>query len=479
MKKSFLNATRRTVAALMLCAFFLSNSASVYADNEPLEDTTQDESSPTVQDSNPTENSYEPSEEDNSNVEIQDINKGDQSYSNTNSLNTSDENSISFSLTEDDDSDLTTPINDNELADDSLDENKTINNYEELNVGEILGSSESDENDSHTWSKWESNDNGTHTRKCQDKDCNATDTQSCNFENVVSEDGAIQIICKDCKYVKDEWNAAPTIANVSPDKDEFESDFYAPITVSAQIVCEDIVKSYGLTESSSNTEIEDAYKAGLSVQLIVEELTSDKAISIDADVTSGDGVVTYTWNVPENSDAVGVYYVIGGIIATNIDKNLTTTYTLNYNVYIPDPDEEHQRAKFTITGKNDFEYEVSDGTENWYSNQGDNDDTLTVHISGESYGNALLTIDSFTELTAGNEISFEPSAVINREYKVEYYKKFWIFTFPRSRNEITYDYEYKLPTDEENKRVLLVIQKTGKTPDIYPRKNGIISKKPL
>ncbi len=39
--------------------------------------------------------------------------------------------------------------------------------------------------------------------------------------------------------------------------------------------------------------------------------------------------------------------------------------------------------------------------------------------------------------------------------------------------------EYTLPLEEENKRVLVVIKKTAKTADIYPRKNGIIKKKPL
>ena len=39
--------------------------------------------------------------------------------------------------------------------------------------------------------------------------------------------------------------------------------------------------------------------------------------------------------------------------------------------------------------------------------------------------------------------------------------------------------EYSLPIKENNKRVLVIVKKTGKTPDIYPRKNGLIEKKPL
>ena len=39
--------------------------------------------------------------------------------------------------------------------------------------------------------------------------------------------------------------------------------------------------------------------------------------------------------------------------------------------------------------------------------------------------------------------------------------------------------EYYLPLENSPKRVLLVFKKVKDTPDIYPRKNGIISKKPL
>lgn len=39
--------------------------------------------------------------------------------------------------------------------------------------------------------------------------------------------------------------------------------------------------------------------------------------------------------------------------------------------------------------------------------------------------------------------------------------------------------EYSLPIEEENKRVLLIIQKKKEVSNIYPRKNGLITKKPL
>ncbi|MBQ3641956.1 16S rRNA (guanine(527)-N(7))-methyltransferase RsmG [bacterium] len=39
--------------------------------------------------------------------------------------------------------------------------------------------------------------------------------------------------------------------------------------------------------------------------------------------------------------------------------------------------------------------------------------------------------------------------------------------------------DYQLPLKNEQKRTLVIIKKEGKTPDIYPRKNGIINKKPL
>ncbi len=39
--------------------------------------------------------------------------------------------------------------------------------------------------------------------------------------------------------------------------------------------------------------------------------------------------------------------------------------------------------------------------------------------------------------------------------------------------------EYKLPINNENKRVLIVIQKEKETANIYPRQNGLIKKKPL
>lgn len=47
------------------------------------------------------------------------------------------------------------------------------------------------------------------------------------------------------------------------------------------------------------------------------------------------------------------------------------------------------------------------------------------------------------------------------------------------RAEIVEQIEYKLPLAEQNKRVLLVIRKNDKTDSLYPRKNGIIEKKPL
>ncbi len=39
--------------------------------------------------------------------------------------------------------------------------------------------------------------------------------------------------------------------------------------------------------------------------------------------------------------------------------------------------------------------------------------------------------------------------------------------------------EYNLPLSESVKRVLIVIKKTGDTPAVYPRQNGLIKKKPL
>lgn len=39
--------------------------------------------------------------------------------------------------------------------------------------------------------------------------------------------------------------------------------------------------------------------------------------------------------------------------------------------------------------------------------------------------------------------------------------------------------DYTLPTEDENKRVLLIIKKEAETDKIYPRQNGIIRKKPL
>ncbi|MBR1908861.1 16S rRNA (guanine(527)-N(7))-methyltransferase RsmG [bacterium] len=45
--------------------------------------------------------------------------------------------------------------------------------------------------------------------------------------------------------------------------------------------------------------------------------------------------------------------------------------------------------------------------------------------------------------------------------------------------EIVDKIEYKLPIEEENKRVLIIVRKNSETESIYPRKNGMISKKPL
>ena len=45
--------------------------------------------------------------------------------------------------------------------------------------------------------------------------------------------------------------------------------------------------------------------------------------------------------------------------------------------------------------------------------------------------------------------------------------------------EIMEKIEYSLPLEYENKRYLVIIRKNKQTPDIYPRKNGLILKKPL
>ena len=39
--------------------------------------------------------------------------------------------------------------------------------------------------------------------------------------------------------------------------------------------------------------------------------------------------------------------------------------------------------------------------------------------------------------------------------------------------------EYSLPLDEENKRCLIIIKKEKEVPSSYPRKNGLVKKKPL
>lgn len=51
--------------------------------------------------------------------------------------------------------------------------------------------------------------------------------------------------------------------------------------------------------------------------------------------------------------------------------------------------------------------------------------------------------------------------------------------FLKLNSEIIDKIEYSLPLKEENKRVLLIIRKNAPTDNIYPRKNGLISKRPL
>ena len=38
---------------------------------------------------------------------------------------------------------------------------------------------------------------------------------------------------------------------------------------------------------------------------------------------------------------------------------------------------------------------------------------------------------------------------------------------------------FKLPLEEKNKRVFIVVKKEKETNSIYPRKNGLMKKKPL
>ena len=46
-------------------------------------------------------------------------------------------------------------------------------------------------------------------------------------------------------------------------------------------------------------------------------------------------------------------------------------------------------------------------------------------------------------------------------------------------SEVVDKIEYTLPIKEKNKRTLIIIRKNSKTNGVYPRKNGIIARKPL
>nr|MCR4829875.1 Ig-like domain repeat protein [Pseudobutyrivibrio sp.] len=456
MRKMYLRgAARKTVAAMVLCALIFSTTGvSVYAEGDV--DTEVEEE---VDDSaeQPSENqneeiSKEPEvsgtsehQEDESTLtdktdskeESDSVGESKDEILSTDNQKNQQEQVVGFELNKED------SALDPSMLEASLIENPNMQN---------LGCSLPEAPEEPEWSEWESNNNGTHSRHRtvigeNGEETTETETKDCEFvEEVVGDE--IVLKCPDCQYVSERWSAKPEITDVSPDEGENNSVFYEPITVSANISCEDVRRSIAASENSTGEELFEAYKNSYDVTLAIQKLESNEEIHIKPEVKLEGDTLTYTWKVPADENEKNIFYVIGGIVATNVKRNVTETYKLNYTVYISDPEEVIQKASFTVNGKDDFSYDADDMSQHWYSNKGDKTDNLKVRISSESYGNKVLKIDSFEEIKDGKAIHvYQSSGQPPRVYQVPYEKHFLWWTWTCYRDEVTYDFEYDLPTE--------------------------------
>ena len=444
------------MATMMLCAFFLTNSASVYAENETSEEPVANQTdSENISTTNITADSIQ------NEGASDNANSGDNDTPSTKPTTKDEQQDNLLSkkvenageIEEDDELD----INDND------DEPTTTSTPEETEKENTEVNPPHD----HEFGEWIYYKDGTHIRKCKVEGCNQIEQEDCSkLTKEIVKDGRAIKVCSVCEHeIESSWSIIPEIKNVQPDRGQHESYFYSQQTISAEIYCEDIEQSNNLTSKSSDEDRAKAYEDGLNVILAIKELSSDEPLYLKAEATCSGGIVTYSWSVPADADQNGVYYVVGGIVAENklrSDYDAVDKYELNYNIFIPNPDEENQKATFTVKGNNGFEYDANDlSGEHWYSNSAkiseinteDNTDQLTVVISGEAYGYNYLKINSFKEIKNGVEKNVEAVEPKARTVKTPYTINFLWWEITRYRNETVYDYQYYLPTDVEGEHL--------------------------
>lgn len=460
MRKMYLRgAARKTVAAVMLCALIFSTTGvSAYAEGDV--DAEVEEDVEQTSENQSEEISSEPEESGTSEHQDEDSNLQEESDQETDSkdetLSNDNQQIPENEITEED---LT---QENPALDPAMLEASLMVNPELPNLG-CGFPGELEEPEESEWSDWKSDDEGHHTRYRTVQGENGettteTEIEDCDYEDVVVE-GRIEKKCKVCGYVKESWNGTPEITNVSPDAGEHNSVFYDPITISADISCEDVTRAISEDEGLSEDELLQTYTDSYDVTLAVRELRTKEDICIDPEVELNGDTLTYTWKIPSDENAKDVYYAIAGIMVENKIHEITANHELNYAVFISDTEEEVKRASFTVNGKNGFTYDADDKSQHWYSNHGDKADELKVKVSAETYGNKVLKIDSVEEIKEYKDGEEKPTFKVTgqpRQYQVEYEEHIWIFTFKGCRNETTYDYEISLPTNDEGFHEYLV-----------------------
>ena len=451
--KKVTTAIRRTMAAVMLCAFLFSTGASVYAEGD-MENGNAEE---TLQSDEPKQEVSEEQAETKNEVE-----KKEQKAA-SNELEKSEETGASNELKDSEDPEKVKPETDdakNEIQNPEAPEN--ANNPEAPSTpaqGETK-ENEKTKHTEHTWGSPVSNEDGTHTFKCTEEECAEEFSESCDFEIKSYEDeGGIKYkekYCTVCGYVAEKWRVTPEIKQVTPDTQGHTGEYKEQTGFTATVACPDVYIS-GLEEGKSE---EESLKEGLDVTLNVRELLTNQVLTLSPESADYmDGCITYTWLVPKDiSVEESACYAVEEVVARNVAENIEISESLDYKVYIVDPEIENQKANFIITGRDGYEVDAKYVEDIWYSNDGNKEDKLKVSIQGSALGGDAFKVNKFEEqIENGEPITIPCVNPITEPATGTYHISQIIETIKGilniEHNETIYDFQYELPTDVEGRHV--------------------------
>ena len=442
-KKKLKTATKRTMAAVMLCAFLFSTGASVYAEGDSeetnIEEAAQEE--PTSENVK-TNGGSDTVEESNNEPEVTKTNEESESES-KNTEETDAEANLKANLK--------TNLKANSLG--TICEDQAT-----LPEGAVEG--HSSENTEHTWGEPHSNGDCTHTFKCTDEECTEEYSEACNFKIISYEDECgikyKKEYCVDCDYVLETWRVTPEITCVTPDYEGHTGIYEKQTGFTVTVACPDLSK-----KASDKCDSEEAkLKEGLDVKLYVTELLTNQSYTLEPESSKyKDGCITYKWNVPVD-DCVeeSACYAVEEVVARNISEDTEISEQLDYQVYIVDPEKENQKANFIITGQNGYEVNAKYIDDIWYSNGGNNEDKLKVSIQGTALGGDAFKVKKFEEVfEKGKPVSIPcvngPTEPESGTYPISHIIETIRGILNLVHYETKYDFQYELPTDVEGQHV--------------------------